>query len=188
MILTSFSGVESVASVLLSKQYSPVYTLDGISRLLLAHIDMPPRDLHNVYYANLSQRACINKCYIIIQIKCFNLHTFYRPLSRHAECARSTREARRVRAASQTRTRELERRYESDGERKKREESESARALMMAKVAEEPALNSPPPPYRDLHFLRSTIRARADRHSSRRRARGFSFSSSRSPSARARCA
>lgn len=37
------------------------------------------RDLHNVYYANLGQRACINKCYIIIQIKCFNLHTFYRP-------------------------------------------------------------------------------------------------------------
>lgn len=47
---------------------------------------------------------------------------------------------------------------------------------MMAKVAEEPALNSPPPPYRDLHFLRSTMRA--DRHSSRR---GFSFSSSSLP-------
>lgn len=88
------------------KQDEPVYILAGISRLPLAHIDTPRRDLHNVYYANLSQRACINKCYIIIQIKCFNLHTFYRPLSRHAECTRSTRGARRVRAASHTRTRE----------------------------------------------------------------------------------
>lgn len=34
---------------------------------------------------------------------------------------------------------------------------------MMAKVAEEPALNSPPPPYRDLHFLRSTMRERRER-------------------------
>lgn len=50
-------------------------------------------DLHNVYYANLGQRGCINKCYIIIQIKCFNLHTFYRPPvgMRNASPARGTR-------------------------------------------------------------------------------------------------
>ena len=50
-------------------------------------------DLHNVYYANLGQRACINKCYIIIQIKCFNLHTFYRPPAgmRNVPTARDTR-------------------------------------------------------------------------------------------------
>lgn len=54
------------------------------------------RDLHNVYYANLGQRACINKCYIIIQIKCFNLHTFYRPPAgmRNATPARDTRSTR----------------------------------------------------------------------------------------------
>lgn len=147
-----------------------MYILAGISRLLLAHIDTPQRDLHNVYYANLSQRACINKCYIIIQIKCFNLHTFYRPLSRHAECTRSTRGARRVRAASQARTRERAALRERESEREKE------RALMMAKVAEEPALNSPPQPYRDLHFLRSTIRARGPAFLPS--PRGFSFSSS----------
>lgn len=53
-------------------------------------------DLHNVYYANLGQRGCINKCYIIIQIKCFNLHTFYRPPAgmRNASPARDTRSTR----------------------------------------------------------------------------------------------
>lgn len=48
-------------------------------RIAVAVAAATRRDLHNVYYANLGQRACINKCYIIIQIKCFNLHTFYRP-------------------------------------------------------------------------------------------------------------
>lgn len=53
------------------------------------------RDLHNVYYANLGQRACINKCYIIIQIKCFNLHTFYRPLAACGMCMRHETRYRR---------------------------------------------------------------------------------------------
>ena len=60
------------------------------------------RDLHNVYYANLGQRACINKCYIIIQIKCFNLHTFYRPLAACGMCMRHETRYRRARALTGT--------------------------------------------------------------------------------------